>query len=180
MIWRIGELVKIPINPPYHEVCAVSFSNLMPKHSGHVACTCMHCPHFILREVDRDFYKLSNTLNPGVLPFVWEIWRIWHHIWKLPPNTSKLPVAFFQKLEYVTENCFGLLIFVHTNKNPSKCSIPMPNGYHQWLRTEVLPLESVLRVWKGHSRSISGLILSLFLWFIFPINPPYHEVCLVR
>ena len=64
------------------------------------------------------------------------------------------------------ERCFRFLIFEHTSKNPSKCSIPMPNGYHQWLRTEVLPLESVLRVWKGHSRSISGLILSLLgsLW----------------
>ena len=57
-------------------------------------------------------------------------------------------------------------MFEHPSEKPSKCSIPKPNGYHQWLRTEVLPLESVLRVWKGHSRSISGLILSLLgsLW----------------
>ncbi len=126
---------------------------------------------FILREVDSDLHQFSNTLNPGIL-FLFEIWRIWHHIWKLPPNTSKLPVALFQQLEYVTENCFGLLIFEHTGKNPSKCSIPRSSGYHEWIRVEVLPLESVLRVWKGHSRSISGLILSLSLWFIFPINLP--------
>ncbi len=63
----------------------------------------------------------------------------------------------------VTEKCFGLLIFQHTSKNHSKCSIPKSSGHHEWIRVEVLPLESVLRVWKGHSRSISGLMLSLFL-----------------
>ncbi len=39
-----------------------------------------------------------------------------------------------------------LSVFEHTSKSPSKCSIPKPNGYHQWIRAEVLPLESVLQV----------------------------------
>ena len=54
-------------------------------------------------------------------------------------NTSNLPVALFQKLEYVTENRFVLLIFEPTGKIPSKCSIPRSNGHHEWIRVEVLP-----------------------------------------
>ena len=103
---------------------------------------------------------------------------MWQNKWTLDLNTSNLPVAFSQTLEYVTENCFRLLIFDHTSKNPSKLSIPRSSGHHEWIRVEVLPLESVLGVWEGQSRSISGRILSLVLWFIFPINPPYHEVCI--
>ena len=71
------------------------------------------------------------------------------HIWKLDLNTSNLPVALFQKLEHVSNNCFGLLIVEHPSYFLPKCSIPKPNGYHQWIRVEVLPLESVLQVWKG-------------------------------
>ncbi len=120
----------------------------------------------MIRWVDGIFYQFSNSPNHGKLILIWEIWGLWWHPWKPDLNTSNLPVALFQKLEYVIENCFRFLIFEDTSKNPSKCSIPMPNGYHQWLRTEVLPPESVLRVWKGHSRSISGQILSLLgsLW----------------
>ena len=58
-------------------------------------------------------------------------------------------MALFQKLEYVSENLIELLIFEHPSEKPSKCSIPKPNGYHQWIRAEALPLESVLQVWKG-------------------------------
>ena len=80
-------------------------------------------------------------------------------------------MALFQKLEYVTENCFRFLMFEHTNGNPSKYGIPMPNGYHQWIRVEVLPLESVLQIWKGpfqvHFRSDFVIILVIY----FPHQP---------
>ncbi len=92
------------------------------------------------------------------------------HIWKLDPNTSNLPVALFQKLEYVTENCFELLIFEHTSKNPSKYCILGPNGYHQWIRAEVLPLESALLAWKG---PIQVYPRSDFI-FIFVISLSHH------
>ncbi len=50
---------------------------------------------------------------------------------------------------HVSENYFGLSIFEHRSETPSKYGIPKPNGYHQWIRAEALPLESVLQVWKG-------------------------------
>ena len=62
---------------------------------------------------------------------------------------GNLPVALFQKLDYVSENLIELLFFEHPSKKPSKCSIPKPNGYHQWIQAEVLPLASAQQVWKG-------------------------------
>ncbi len=58
-------------------------------------------------------------------------------------------MALFHQLEYVSEHVIELLIFEHPSKNPSKSGIPKPNGNHQWILPEVLPLESVLQVWEG-------------------------------
>ena len=55
----------------------------------------------------------------------------------------------FLKLEFVSRSCLGFLMCEHPIKNHFKYGIPRPNGNHQWIRAEVLPLESVLQVWKG-------------------------------